>query len=168
MAYYRCIGGGEPPAPSSHVNIFNSASTISFSGYNGADILYSQVTSNVGVIVGDEWSNGYEGFNIALNNLEVGHTYTLNFDFQFINANFFGAGEFRTGYAILDTNDTYYEGWNTGTWTENLDRDLNKHTHSETFTATATTMYLSFNVCGCSDYQTNFYAVSNIYADEVV
>lgn len=154
--------------PNNHIDIFNRASTITPSGSNGVSKIYSKVESNTGIISCIEYQAGYEGMNIALNNLEVGHTYTVNFDLAFVECAYWDAPTYRCGYAVLDTNDTYYENWENGPWSENLTRDSSEHHYSSTFTATSTTMYLSFNLCGLSDYQTNSFYINNIYVDEVV
>lgn len=147
-------GGGEI------VDIFNGASTVSLASYNGITLISSSVTDSVGTASMSEWSNGYEGFNIALQNLVLGKTYTLNFKFQVTSGQWFSNLQYRFGYMITATNRSDYSNYTQ--WGENLDRDLLEHSHSVEFVATATTMYLSFNLCGFSDSVTNYYTISEL------
>ena len=151
-------GGGGSLVPIL-VDIFDGASTITPSNTVGVTVSTSSVNNFVGAINGSEWSDGYEGFNIPLKNLVVGKQYRLNFDFQFSNTDWF-VGQYVTGYILSSTNITDYENYTN--WTTNLDQDLLKHNHIETFVATATTMYLCFNLCGCSDGQTNYWDISDL------
>lgn len=143
------------------VDIFNGASDITPTYTNGVTVTTSSVTSNVGAMSCSEWSNGYEGFNIALSNLTVGEVYTLNFDFQFTNADYFAYNAYRTGFQLFAVDNRNYELYNT--WPANLHRDNGLHNHKKKFTATASTMYLSFNLCGCSDDRTNYFEITNLY-----
>ena len=143
------------------VDIFNGASDITPTYTNGVTVTTSSVTSNVGAMSCSEWSNGYEGFNIALSNLTVGEVYTLNFDFQFTNADYFAYNAYRTGFQLFAVDNRNYELYNT--WPANLHRDNGLHNHKKKFTATASTMYLSFNLCGCSDNRTNYFEITNLY-----
>ena len=121
----------------------------------------NSVVNNVGSFSASESQAGFEGFNIALPNLTVGETYTVNFDFQFTIAAW--QQGYICGVKIYDTNYTGYTYYND--WPENLDRDLLKHNHQITFTATATTMYLSFNVCSLTDSSVNYFEITNLYVE---
>lgn len=87
-------------------------------------------------------SNVYEGFNIELNNLVANTPYEIDFDFQFINAGFYNS--YGRGYKVTATADTNYSSYSS--WERNLDADNNKHSEKCVFIATATKMYLSFNI----------------------
>lgn len=141
-------------------DIFDGSSTISLLGGNGITLESSSVTGKIGTLSAYEYSAGYEGFNIALQNLTVGQTYKLEFDFQFTSAQFIG-NNYRCAYLISATQKTNYTDYTQ--WTENLPRDLVKHHHSVQFTASATTMYVAFNLCGCSDNVNNYFTINNIY-----
>lgn len=147
-----------------NIDIFNNASAITLLNINGINLVNSSINANyVGNLEAYEASAGYEGFNIALYNLTVGDSYTLNFDFQFTSAQFF-VDNYRTGYMITNTAKYDYDNWTS--WTEdNIDRDLILHNHSITFTATATTMYIAFNLCGCSDNVQNYFTITNLYCE---
>ena len=69
-------------------------------------------------------------------------------------------GEFEEPY--LWTSESNSSGNSPG----NIARDTIKHRHRLTFTATATAMYLSFNLCGCSDSYTNLFELTNFYVRE--
>lgn len=134
---------------------------VVISALNGVYPITNSVVNNVGSLSASESSAGFEGFNIALPNLTVGTTYTINFDFQYTDAEWMGS--YRSGVKIRDTNYSDFTNWTD--WTENIDRDLLKHNHQMTFTATAATMYLSFNVCGLSDARTNYFEISDLYVE---
>lgn len=152
------------PTGNDYIDIFDESTTISFSASNGCTVRGSFVDDKVGTVVGSETSNGYEGFNIALKNLESGKTYKLNFNFSFIDSEFFSA--YKTGYDIFATNRSDYDNYSSA-WTNLLTRDNSSHNYQKQFSATATTMYLSFNVCGLADYGTNFFIISNMFVQEV-
>lgn len=141
-------------------DIFDGGSSISLLGTNGITLQESSVSEKVGTLSAYEYSAGFEGFNIALKNLTVGHTYKLEFDFQFTSAQFIG-NDYRCAYLISATQKTNYSDYTQ--WVENLSRDLAKHHHSVQFTASATTMYVAFNLCGCSDSVNNYFTMSDIY-----
>lgn len=149
------IAGDTPTS----VDVFDGASTITPSYSVGIAVSTSSVSDSIGAISGSEWSDDYEGFNIALKNLVIGKEYVLSFDFQFSNTVFF-EGMYVVGYLLSSTDRTDY--YNFTEWTDNLSRDLLSHTHAIIFTATNTTMYLCFNLCGCSDGQTNYWAITNL------
>lgn len=151
--------------PAEFVDIFNGASTITATQTAGVTLLNSSIINNIGEVDGSEWSAGYEGFNIALTNLVIGDNYILNFDFKFRSADWFSGGQYRTGYALFVTDKHDYNNYTD--WAENLPRDTASHGHRQQFTATATTMYLSFNLCGCADYLTNFWSISNFYVEKI-
>lgn len=156
-------GGGGSDEPQK-IDMFDGASTITPTASNGITISTSSVSNMVGAISGSEWSNGYEGFNIAVKNLTIGKNYVLKFDWKFTNTAYF-VGQYVVGYKLFANNKSNYDDW--GAWDENLDRDDNVHTHTLSFQATAATMYLCFNLCGCSDGQVNYWAISNMYLLEL-
>lgn len=141
--------------------IFGNAATISLESPNGITLESSQVSQNIGTLSAYEYSAGHEGFNLAINNLTIGTEYTLRFDFQFTDAAFIGT-DYRTGYKIADSIKSDYSDYTQ--WPENLARDEEKHSHSVTFTATKATMYLAFELDGCSDGQNNYFTISNMRA----
>lgn len=145
-------------------DIFDGDSTITLLGSNGVTLQESAVSGNVGTLKAYEYSAGHEGFNIALKNLTVGNTYKLEFDFQFTSAQFIGT-DYRCAYLISATQNTNYSDY--GQWTENIPRDLLKHHHSVSFTASSTTMYVAFNLDGCSDSVNNYFTMSDIYVIDV-
>lgn len=145
-------------------DIFDGGSTITLTDANGVTLQESAVSGNVGTLKAYEYSAGHEGFNIALKNLTVGNTYKLEFDFQFTSAQFIGT-DYRCAYLISATQKTNYSDY--GQWTENIPRNLQKHHHSVEFTATVTTMYVAFNLDGCSDSVNNYFTMSNIYVIDV-
>ena len=132
---------------------------VVISAATGVSPITNSVEKGIGSFSASESSAGFEGFNIALPNLTVGTTYTINFDFQYTNAMWFEG--YRSGVRISGTNYVDYEHW--GDWPENIDRDLLKHNHQITFTATATTMYLSFNVCALHDSNVNYFEITTLY-----
>ena len=140
-------------------DIFDGNSTITLLGTNGITTVSSSVTNGVGTLSAYEYSAGHEGFNIALENLTIGHTYNLDFDFQFTSAQFIGT-DYRCAYIISQNVKSDYDNYTS--WTENLPRDLANHHHSVSFTATATTMHIAFNLDGCSDSVNNYFTMSNI------
>ncbi len=135
---------------------------VVISAAKGVSPITNSVENGIGSFSASESSAGYEGFNIALPNLTVGTSYTINFDFQYTDAAWFEG--YRSGVRILGANYVDYEHWED--WPENIDRDLLKHNHQMTFTATAATMYLSFNVCGLSDARTNYFEITDFYVRE--
>ena len=132
---------------------------VVISAAQGVRPITNSVVNNVGSFSASESSAGFEGFNIALPNLTVGTNYTINFDFQYTNAVWFEG--YRSGVKIWDTNYVDYNYF--VEWPENIDRDLLKHNHQISFTATATTMYLSFNVCALHDSNVNYFEITNLY-----
>ena len=163
MADGILVRNGGSGSSSPYVDIYISAW---ISAANGITALTNSSVDNVGSLSFKEAQAGYEGFNIAMPNLTIGETYIVNFDFQFTDAEWFGATQYRTGVNVWDTNYATYTDFTN--WTENLDRDLNKHNHRITFTATETTMYLSFNVCGLSDRsQGNYFEITDLYVEAV-
>ncbi|MBQ9383557.1 MAG: hypothetical protein IJT87_04920 [Ruminiclostridium sp.] len=146
-----------------YVNIFPSVCMISAS--NGVTVLANSSSDNVGSLSLREAQAGYEGFNIALPGLTVGTIYAVNFDFQYTDAEWFANMQYRSGVNVWDTNYAAYTDYTH--WTENLDRDLNKHNHRITFTATETTMYLSFNVCGLADGRINYFEITDLFVEEL-
>lgn len=143
-------GGGE-------TGIFTG---VIISALTGIYPITNSVTDNVGSFSASESQAGYEGFNIALPNLTVGTNYTVNFDFQYTSASW-QETRYRSGVKLLDTNYTGYDYW--ADWPENIDRDLLKHNHQMSFTATAATMYLSFNMSALSDSNVNYFEITNLY-----
>ena len=133
---------------------------VIISALAGVYPITNSADNGVGSFSASELQAGFEGFNIALSNLTVGTSYTINFDFQYTSASWQGT-DYRSGVRIQDTNYSRYDYW--AEWPENIDRDLLKHNHQITFTATATTMYLSFNVCALSDSSTNYFEITNLY-----
>lgn len=63
------------------VDIWDGATTIIPTASNGITITTSNVNNLISALSGNEWSANFEGFNIALNDLVVGETYNLSFDF---------------------------------------------------------------------------------------
>lgn len=142
------------------VDIFNEASAISLAYSNGVNVISSSITDHIGTTSMSEASAGYEGFNIALQNLTIGNSYKLYFTFQVTSGQWFANMQYRFGYMISDTNRTDYSNYTQ--WNENLTRDLAEHSYVVDFTATAATMYLSFNICGFSDSVTNYFTISGL------
>ena len=142
------------------VDIFNGASAISLSNGNGVNVLSSSITDHVGTASMSEASAGYEGFNIALQNLTSGKSYKLYFTFQVTSGQWFSNMQYRFGYMVSSSNRSDYSIYTN--WNENLPRDLDAHSYTVDFTASAPTMYLSFNVCGFSDSVTNFFTISGL------
>ena len=132
---------------------------VVISAANGVHPITNSAENGIGSFSASESSAGFEGFNIALPNLTVGTSYTINFDFQYADAVWME--NYRSGVRIWDTNRSDYDHWQD--WPENIDRDLLKHNHQITFTATATTMYLSFNVCALHDGTVNYFEITNLY-----
>ena len=149
-------------SPSPYINIFNS---VLISASNGITVLTNSSVNNVGSLSLREAPAGYEGFNVALPGLTVGASYVVNFDFQYTDAEWFANLQYRSGVNVWDTNYAAYTDYTH--WTENLDRDLNKHNHRITFTATETTMYLSFNVCGLTDGRINYFEITDLFVEEL-
>lgn len=175
---------------------------VNIAGEKGIDFVSTEIKTNTVDLSLEEFSAGYEGFDIAINNLTVDLNYSIVFDCQFTDAQWWGSGQYITGVTIRDTKpdnyDRYYEiNWHTWNflpegcshyisnfnsetgefeepilWTSesnssgnspgNIARDLNKYRHRITFTATATTMYLSFNLCGCSDSYRSKFDIKNL------
>ena len=156
--------GGGGGSSAQKVDMFDGASTITPTASNGITVSTSSVNNMVGAISGSEWSNGYEGFNIAVKNLSIGKDYILRFDWKFTNTAYF-VGQYVVGYKLFTNNKSNYDDW--GAWVENLDRDDQIHSHELSFNATATTMYLCFNLCGCADTRTNYWDISNMYLLEL-
>ena len=157
-------GGGSGTVVPPHLDIFQySAVTPKISAKIGVDYISGEVENNAVNMSLVEYQANYEGFNIEIPDLVVGSSYLINFDFQFTSANWFPSAQYRTGVNVWDTNNSIYSNWQQ--WTENIDRDLNKHNHQITFTATAETMYLSFNLCGCSDGSQNYFDITNFYVE---
>ena len=149
-------GGGIVPP---HLNVYIFSPIIS--AQRGVDIISGESVDNAGNFSFVEKSAGYEGINFELSGLTSGTSYIVNFNFQFTTASFMSG--YRTGYNIFATNISDYSGY--PNWTENLDRDLLIHNHRVTFTATAATMYLSFNVCGLSDSGENYFNITDFYVE---
>ena len=137
---------------------------ITISALVGVYPITNSVENGVGSFSASELQANYEGFNIALQNLTVGTSYTVNFDFQYTDAAWY-ADNYRSGFNVWNTNRSNYQNWTD--WTENIDRDLLKHNHQMTFTATATTMYVSFNVCALSDTRLNYFEITDFYVQPV-
>lgn len=161
--WINAAGGGGSDEPQK-IDMFDGASTITPTASNGITVSTSSVSNMVGAISGSEWSNGYEGFNIAVKNLSIGKDYILRFDWKFTNTAYF-VGQYVVGFKLFTTNKSNYDDWRK--WDENLDRDDLIHSHKLSFQATATTMYLCFNLCGCSDGQVNYWDISNLYLLEL-
>lgn len=142
------------------IDIFNGASAISLAYGNGVNVISSSITDHVGSASMSEASAGYEGFNVALQNLTIGNSYKLYFTFQVTSGQWFPNMQYRFGYMISDTNRSDYSNYTQ--WNENLTRDLTEHSYVVDFTATAATMYLSFNICGFSDSVTNYFTISGL------
>ena len=156
-------GGGSGILPP-HLDIFSHVITPIISVARGVSILSGEIQNNACNLSFSEYSAGFEGFNIQIPTLTIGKSYIINFDFQFTQAIWFAASSYRTGVKVFDTN---YDSYNdTANWPENIDRDLLKHNHQITFTATAETMYLSFNLCGCADAATNYFEITDFYVQE--
>lgn len=154
-------GGGSHVLPP-NLDIFILQPKIS--AQRGVYFIQGELENNAANLYFKEQSDGYEGINIEIPDLTIGSTYLINFDFQFTDAHWFPSNQYRTGVAVLNNNPVDYSSY--GNWPENLDRDLLKHNHQLTFTATAETMYLSFNLCGCSDSSTNYFELTNFYVRE--
>lgn len=161
MADCILVGNNGNGSFSPYVDIFNFAG---ITAQNGVTVTTNEVINNVCNLSCVEVQAGFEGINIAMPNLRIGTSYIVNFDFQYTDAGWF-VGSWVSGVAIFDTNYSDYQ--QTSNWTENLDRDSVKHSHSMSFTATATTMYLSFNVCALSDSRTNYFEITNLYVEAV-
>ena len=92
-------GGGEDKL----VEIFpNGIVTTNRIGVNITD---STGTSTTGNIIGYEYSAGYEGMNIKLENLESGKDYKVHFSFQLTSGAYHPSG-FFFGYRISNTEYT--------------------------------------------------------------
>lgn len=142
------------------VDIFNGGSAVTLTSPNGVTVDTSSVTDFIGSATLSESSAGYEGFNIALQNLVVDEDYQLRFTFQCTSASWFNNYQYRFGYLLVDSVKSNYNNYQQ--WSENLPRDLLSHSYIVEFKATATTMYLSFNVCGFSDSVTNYFTISDL------
>lgn len=145
---------------SGHVDIF---SAVQIAWTDGVTVLTNSASGQVGEVTCLETSTQFEGFNIAMPNLEVNANYTLKFNFQFTDADWFSGGQYMCGVKIYDTN--YYAYSNYTDWTNNLDRDLLEHSHTINFTATASTMYIAINLCGLLDGRNNYFTMSDIHVD---
>lgn len=153
-------GGGGGGGYTELVDIFNGGSAVALTSPNGVTVDTSSVTDFVGTATLTESSAGYEGFNIALQNLVIGENYQLRFTFQCTSASWFTNYQYKFGYLLVDNVKSNYNNYQQ--WSENLPRDLLSHPYIIEFQATATTMYLSFNVCGFSDSGTNYFTISDL------
>ena len=185
---------------------------INIAGKNGIELLSTEINTNTIDLSLEEFSRGFEGFDITINNLTVDLNYSIVFDFQFTDALWFVSSSYITGVTIKDSRPQVYDSsyyqtnwytWNSLPegcthyisdfnsetedfkepilWTSelnpynsnenssishacpgNIARDTVKHRHRITFTATATTMYLSFNLCGCSDNYRSKFDIKNL------
>lgn len=141
-------------------DIFDGASTISLSAVNGITLISSSVADRIGTASLSEASSGFEGFNIALKNLQPGINYDLSFKFHVTSGTWFTNPVYRFGYMITNINRDDYNNYNS--WPENLTRDLEEHEYNINFIAGATTMYLSFNICGFADGITNYFTIKDL------
>lgn len=141
------------------LDVFNN---VGIGAINGVCPIINSVVNNIGALSCSEAQAIYEGINIILPNLTVNASYIVNFDFQYTDAAFAGTS-YMSGVKIRDTNYSDFANWTD--WTENIDRDLLKHNHQMQFTATAATMFLSFNVCGLSDSRVNYFEITNLYVE---
>ena len=131
---------------------------------NGVYFIQGELENNAVNLRFKEQQANFEGINIGIPDLTIGSTYLINFDFQFTDAHWFNIGNYRTGVTTWNNDYAAYNDYTA--WPENIDRDLLKHNHQITFTATAETMYLSFNLCGCSDSYINYFEMTDFYVRE--
>lgn len=127
---------------------------------NGVTIISSNVDNNGTLdIYCSEAQAGYEGFNIAMNDLIIGKLYRLDFDTLFDGVAWWTNPDYWCGYDIGAVPANNYE---TQLNYNNLDRTTTQTSYSQNFVATNTTMYVRFNVCGMSDNQTNTFNLLNV------
>jgi hypothetical protein len=107
-----------------------------------------------------EVSSGYEGFNIPITGLTVGDMYKLQFTFQLTSGGYFSDNQYQLGFLVSGTQNTNYQA---SSWGNNVTpRDMDPHTFSTYFNATATTMYFSMALSGLSDSSTNYFTLSDL------
>lgn len=136
------------------------ASTITLYDQNGITVTSSSIDNKgTGALNISETSAGYEGMVIELNVIPT-HIYTVEFDYQNINAAYWTNPAYCLGWMLENTARTYYEGYND--WPENIDRDSNIHHHYAVLEATGDKIYMNFNLCGYSDSQTNTAEITNL------
>jgi len=149
---------------------------VSGGGGNGHWISNGAIISNVvGVVIqnntvidssltvsGYEYSAGYEGINIQIFNLEIGHSYTVSFDYQTISGGFFPT-QYTLGFKISSSPVTSYPTDQGGdaSYTP-FTRDFAKQGYSAQFNANAETMYLVIAMVGYQDSGQNAFEITNM------
>lgn len=158
IALIQTGGGGGAPHITPQGATIDSVVGVNISSNTGDGYAVS--------ISGNEYSAGYEGMNITLCDLETNAEYTVAFDFQSTDAQFF-SGQYTLGYKISASRVTSYPTSQTpdGSYTA-FSRDLTVNHCSTTFTATASTMYLIFAFVGYSDSYTNYFEITGLNVSE--
>ena len=147
------------------INPFPSGeTTITPYHSNGVTVNSSGINSDGTAALNiSEWSNGYEGMVIELN-VTADHIYAVEFDYQNINTDYMTG--FPIGWLLENGAHTSYE--DTSHWYSNLSyTDTLKHHIKESIVATGNKIYMNFNLCGYSDYQTNTIEITNLKVYEI-
>ena len=177
---------GDTPLPANLVDRIISVEAFGFNGgygekesvFTGGSVRIASIqrlmtylntaVDDVGT-VGLMVNNGGEtGINFALDNLTVGKNYDVFFNFDCqdevtypASIAPFPAGAW--GFVVEPRQRTDY--LNYAAWPENIKRDTHKQACKVTFTATASTMYLAFNLSAVNG-ATNNMLISNLFVLE--
>ena len=139
----------------------NGGSTFAFSHSNGITIEDQSFSDNKLNLHCSETSSGFEGFTIALQNLTIDDSYTVTFDFNSIGYYYTSDYDHLFGFTISDSPVLDYENSYDSSYTS-LNKTEDFVSYSKSFTATASTMYMIFNVAGYSDSITNSFHINNL------
>lgn len=154
-----------------NINVFNN-DEISILNQVGVTLTDSSVVDGVGQIDAYEYSAGYEGFNIRLDNLLEGQPNQIQFTFQTISGQYH-SGSYTFGFKIFDNPVTSYP---TGTQQDSgyqaLIQDFDPHNYIITFIPQTSTAYLVFALPDYADSGQNVFKISNLkcrfsYVDDI-
>ena len=142
------------------VDVDAFASPVVFSHSLGVTIEDQSRNGYAVTLDNKEVSSGYEGFNIPITGLTVGDLYKLQFTFQLTSGGYFSGNQYQLGFLVSGIQNTDYQA---PLWGNNVTpRDMDPHTFSTYFGATATTMYFSMALSGLSDNSTNYFTLSDL------
>lgn len=145
--------------------IFNNGN-VTILNQNGINVTSSLVTSQGAIIDAYEYSAGYEGFNIRLDNLTPGQQFTITFTFQTISGGFITSSDWVFGFKIFNSPVTSYPtSSQASSGYSALIEDYDEHDYSISFTPSGSTAYLVFAMPDYSDSSQNVFRISNLQAN---
>ena len=152
------LGGGGGGGGFTPENVLSGTMTVNTNGVNWSE---RSIAGNRGTLKGTEYSAGFEGFNVELQNLTSGKQYILVFSWETKSGDYF-TGEWMYGYKFSNGAVSSYDvRYGESSWTPMV-RDLSKHTYSLLFTPASNTGYLVFAIPGYSDEVNNVFEVTDL------